>query len=267
MDGLVGEAPMYASMRGYSVKVLGQEWRDRFVDDIESLDDEQRRAQFMGFNASVELMAFLVHMDNRLGLADSGPYELPDGSRVIVRDLFLHEEEYAGWAPPAEGLPYSITSVMRFPKDADIELSVFDLSTMFTQPRDYLSHVDGVAMYVRDRWDTPQSDIRPLDPDEAERVTKMCRESILGIYQKIAAMSRREKILAGMRTYYVDWMMPYAREAGLWDDLKREFDFFELDPLASDGYYRLTREESAKVVTEGIMLGSFYPPVGDRKYW
>ena len=49
---------------------------------------------FTQFNAAAELLAFLDHYDCRLGLGDTGPYELPDGKLLILRDLFVNEEVF-----------------------------------------------------------------------------------------------------------------------------------------------------------------------------
>ena len=46
------------------------------------------------FNATAELLAFFDHYDCRLGLGDTGPYPLPDGRLLIVRDLFVNEEVF-----------------------------------------------------------------------------------------------------------------------------------------------------------------------------
>ena len=50
-----------------------------------------RLAAFRAFNATTELTGFLLHYDCRAGLCDTGPYPLPDGGFVIVRDHFLYE--------------------------------------------------------------------------------------------------------------------------------------------------------------------------------
>ena len=44
--------------------------------------DPEQRALFQKFSASTELMGFLLHFDNRSGLADSGPYPTGDGGFV-----------------------------------------------------------------------------------------------------------------------------------------------------------------------------------------
>src|SRR5690606_21560841 len=46
------------------------------------------------FNAASELLSFLDHYDCRLGLGDTGPYPLPNGNLLIVRDLFCNEEVF-----------------------------------------------------------------------------------------------------------------------------------------------------------------------------
>jgi hypothetical protein len=53
-----------------------------------------KHGAFTQFNAAAELLSFLDHYDCRLGLGDTGPYELPDGNLLILRDLFVNEEVF-----------------------------------------------------------------------------------------------------------------------------------------------------------------------------
>ena len=104
-----------------------------FAQDRIELSDEATRSAFQRFNGSAELMGFLLHFDNRLGLGDSGPYPLPDGGFVLVRDLFVNEPAFP-WSDAAEGLPYSFTIAMFFDADSGLETHMTDLSTVFTTP-------------------------------------------------------------------------------------------------------------------------------------
>ena len=92
-------------MRSYQAPLLDDSWIARFTKDRISLDDPAARSAFQKFSASTELLGFLHHFDNRLGLGDHGPYTLPDGGFVLVRDLFVNEP-----SSPLSG-PTNIASV------------------------------------------------------------------------------------------------------------------------------------------------------------
>src|SRR5690606_4554557 len=69
--GLWGEGEAFlTSMKNFRAEVLEPSWIDRFVADrIDLADDDARRA-FQRFQGSAELMGFLLHFDNRLGVGD-----------------------------------------------------------------------------------------------------------------------------------------------------------------------------------------------------
>src|SRR5579875_2037333 len=142
--GLWGSGPMFTSMRGYRAPVLDPSWIQRFESDRIDLADPVNQSVFQRSNGTLELLGFLVHFDNRLGLGDSGPYPTADGGFVIVRDLFIHEPAFA-WSDCTEGLPHAVSIAMFFRRDSGIRARVLDLSTMFTEPSNYLPYVSGVA--------------------------------------------------------------------------------------------------------------------------
>lgn len=261
-----GPGHAFVSGRGYEALVLGDEWLTRFKDEEVHLEDEDQLKAFRQFNAQTELFGFLLHFDNRNGLCDTGPYPLEDGGFLIVRDHFLYETAYF-WSQAAEGLPHCVTQAMFFRPDADIEVVVNDIGTIFTKPRNYLKHLSGVAVYARDRWDTPASEIRPVDADEQAEIVNRCRLATGKLYAQIAAMSRRERILAGVQVYTREFVMPYARAAGIWDHFVTEMDFDELHPQASEAYYRLTTGAANELLPGVFLLGEGFPPVGERPTW
>ena len=171
MHGALGPGPSFVSAREYKAPLLDQRWIDRFVADHEPLDDPERMKAFRQLNAQTELFGFLLHFDARSALADTGPYELPDGRVVIVRDHFLTAPPYH-WAQVADGLPHCITQAMFFGPAEDLRLTVNDLSTTFAEPANYHEHLTGAAVYVRDEVDTPASEIRLLTADEQAAITR-----------------------------------------------------------------------------------------------
>jgi phosphohistidine swiveling domain-containing protein len=258
--GVWDGGPMFTSMRDYRAPLLSEDWIARFRDELTALEDPDRRARYQKFSASTELMGFLLHFDNRSGLADTGPYPTGDGGFLIVRDHFLYDPVYH-WADVATELPHAITQAMFFKPDEDISLALMDGSTLFTKPANYLKHLSGMAVYARDRWDTPASEIRRVDEEEMGRIQETCDRATDRLYRRIAAMPKRDKIMAGAQVYYTEFIMPFARAAGIWDDLVAEHDFFELDPVASEAYYRLIRDGSAGELMPRLFLtGGFFPP-------
>jgi hypothetical protein len=249
--GVYGGGPGFASGRSYDAQMLGSEWIDRF----------SKR-----FNAATELFGFLLMFDTRSGTNTSGPYPLPDGSTMLVRDHFLHEPLYP-WMDAAAGLPYCVTQVMVFDKDAPRFL-VNDIGTTFTEPAvDYFEHLTHFSVYARDTWDTPATELRKLDRTEQEQIAAGARTGLNKLYRRIASMSRRDRIMAGVLVYTREMMAPFARAAGLWDHFVDDLQFDELHPMTADAYYPLTTGKAQELLPPAFILGQAFAPVGSSPTW
>jgi len=254
-----GEA--FSSTRGYEAPVLEQSWIDRFAADAVTFTDDDHRGLYQRFNATTEITGFLLHFDNRAGLSDTGPYPLPDGGFMIVRDHFLHDPAYH-WHDVAENLPHCLTQAMVFHPDEDLQVNVLDIGTLFSEPSNYLKHLTGMAVYARDRWDTPIEDLRRVDEDEMRSILATCDTATTRLYKRIASMAPRDKIMAGAQVYYTEFVAPVARAAGLWDEFVNERDFFEIDELAARAYYPLVRDgQAAVIVPEAFLMGILSPHI------
>lgn len=252
--GLWGdEGAMFASMRSYRVPLLeGTPWLERFREEATFFDDPKQQQLYMRFNATTQLLVFLLHFDNRLGIGDSGPYPTEDGGFMIVRDTFLNDPAYH-WFDIAEDLPHCITQAMYFRPPPEMKVIVNDLSTTFTQPASYLPYLTGMAVYARDKWDTPASDVRPVGEDEMKKVNETAQKATMRLYKRIAAMSKRDRIAAGVQNYVVDWALPYVRLAGVWDKAVAQ-GWFEWDQKTSESYYPLVVDgQAAALLPEAVI--------------
>ena len=262
--GLWGEeGPMFSSMRGYRAPLLeGSDWLERFREDAVGLDDAERKQFYMRFNATTQLLTFLLHFDSRLGLGDSGPYPTEDGGFLIVRDHFLHDDVYH-WFDVTEGLPHVITQAMYFKPPPDMTVTVNDLSTVFTKPASYMPHLAGMAVYARERWDTLVSEIRLVDEDEMRRINESAQSISMRLYKRIAAMPRRDLIMAGVQCYVVDHVLPWIRLAGVWDKAVAA-GLYELKPITSRSYYQLTDAGLAgEMLPRVLIAGEGFAPTQD----
>ncbi|MGQ0466974.1 MAG: PEP-utilizing enzyme [Sporichthyaceae bacterium] len=241
--GLWGEGPGYVSGRDYLVPALSQEWLTRFRDEEHRLDDPEEMAAFRAFNAATELSGFLLHYDCRAALNDTGPYPLPGGGFVIVRDHFLYETAHE-WADGYAGLPYCVTQAMffrpaQFDREGPVTITINDIATTFAQPKNYLKYLSGVAVYARDTWDTPVSQVRRLDFPEMAAIVARCNAAMLELYKTIAATPWDTRVRNGVKVYAREFLLPFARAIGMWDEmLAADFDAF--DPLTEAVYPALT---------------------------
>jgi PEP-utilising enzyme, mobile domain len=229
------EGPMFTSARGYAAPVLDAEWLARFRDERTTIEDEDQHHAFQKFNGEAGMLSFLLHFDNRCGVADSGPYPAPDGGWMLVRDCVINETAYP-WAHVCDGLPYALTLALFFSDEQGMTKTVVDIGTLFTKPANFLRRLTGYAVYARDTQDTPGSQIRRLDEAELRSILARCTAATAKLYPLIAAMSDRDKILAGVRVYYTDFIAPFARAAGLWDRMVGELGFYDYEDAAEAVY-------------------------------
>jgi hypothetical protein len=256
--GLWGDGPGFVSGRKYLAPTLDPEWIERFREEETRLDDQERLAAFRSFNATTELTGFLLHYDCRAGMCDTGPYPLPDGGFVIVRDHFLYEPAY-DWSQPLSDLPYCVTQAMFFRPDTPVDIAINDIATTFAQPRNYLKYLSGAAVYARDTWDTPVSRVRRLDEAEMARIVKRCNESMLVLYSSISELSWDDRIRNGVKVYCRDFVLPYARAAGVWDEwIASGYDDFA--PETEQAYPLLVSGQAAPVLGAVFLMGQGLVP-------
>jgi hypothetical protein len=252
MHGTWGAGPGFVCGNDYKVALLDRQIIERFLADEQRLDDPAMRKAFRQFNATTELVGFLVHYDCRFGLQDTGPYAVPGGGFMIVRDHFLHEPAYP-WTQPTEGLPYAVIEAMVFRPDVPVDVKINDIGTTFTEPKDYLRHLSGVAVYARDREDSPMSSLRRLDWNEMAAIAKRCNVATLQLYQALAEKDRDQKIRDGINVYAVDHIRPMAVRAGIWDRLKPRID--TLQELTLAGWPKLADGQAAAVLAPLFVKG------------
>jgi hypothetical protein len=256
------QGPMFTSNRGYELPILDQDLLDRFADERHAIADGEQRRLFQKFSATTELLGFLLHFDSRLGLGDSGPYPVPGGGWMVVRDHFLNDP-HLHWSDVSDDLPHAITQAMFFKDDPGMKVSLVDNGTLWTQPANYLKNLVGVAVYARDRWDTPISELRLLDEAEMNTILARSDRAAQALYRRIAAMSRRDKIEAGIHVYCADFVVPFARAAGVWDQLVAD-GYLEVDQRTANAYYPMVVEgQAAELIPRLFITGGGFQPLPD----
>ena len=229
--------------------------------------DGPQHASFTQFNASAELLAFLVHYDCRLGFSDTGPYELPDGKLLIIRDMFVNEPAFQ-WSQACEDakLPHAYTLALVL--DPDVigleEIRVNDIATTFTRPKNYLQAVVGGAVFARPSWDTPMSEIYSIELDELDGHLERIREATVKLYTTISKTSRRDLIWGGHDVYYVGFLLPYLRGTGTYEKACRDYDLWEIDQRVANYYYEINKRGFAQeTMPNKIFSGAGYLPFPD----
>ena len=260
---------IFNSQDRYRCRVHEQEILDQLLGELEDFEpDEPKHDALTRFNAAATLLAFLDHFDCRLGLGDAGPYPLSDGRVLIVRDLFTNEEEFH-WSDVCdhEDVPHCYTVAVAIDAEAMglAEIRVNDISTTFTRPRNYVPYITGGAVFVREKWNTPMGETRPVALDDLAAELEKLQQATLKLYGKMARMPRRELITNGHWVYFIDMILPHLRLAGTYEKACRDYELWEIDQRVSNYYYEITKRKFAhEVVPTKIFSGKGYLPFSER---
>ncbi|HJQ47151.1 MAG TPA: hypothetical protein VJ870_12655 [Amycolatopsis sp.] len=252
----------------YRCRIHEADFLEQITAQIEPLEAGSPAHQsFTQFNAAAELLAFLDHYDCRLGLGDTGPYELPDGRLLILRDLFVNEEIFH-WSDACEDekLPHCYTLALTI--DPELmglnEIRVNDISTTFTRPKNYIEAIVGGAVFARDKWNTPMGEVYPIKISELAGHLTRVQNATLKLYSKTSKMCRRDLIWNGQYVYYIDMILPHLRLAGTYEKACRDYDLWEIDQRVANYYYDITKRGFAQeTVPSKIFSGAGYLPFPD----
>lgn len=172
------------------------------------------RDRIKRFNATLVSYLFLLYFDTRVGAGDTGPYLLPDGRVLLVRDYYHLAESDFWWSSVARDVPYPNLTAALVLEGVSID-RVTDFGTSYTTPEDYLDHLVGFALYQPD----PRTGaLQPVPLDTLDDIVAPVRRAQSAHYRAIAAMSRDEKIACGAYVYF-SFLRPFAEEAGIADQL------------------------------------------------
>ncbi len=197
---------------------------DELAAECEPVADDEQRASISRLNALLTSYLFLLWFDTRSGYQDTGPYQLADGRRLLLRAYnrlgvshFPWSAEVSAAMPNREVLG---AFVLR-----DTELRVTDFGTSLTKPEDYWPHVESFAFF-------DVSSGVPVVIDESARADLAVAAKVAQkqLYRKIAAMERHAKIDAGAYVYFT-FLRPFAELAGVEIDWTVPRDSTDLYPF------------------------------------
>lgn len=202
------------------------------------------------FSATLMSYLFLLYFDTRVGTGDSGPYPLPDGRVLLVRDFYRLSRSDFWWSDVAAAVPYrNLTAALVLD---GVDLKVNDWGTSITVPEDYLGRVCGFGLCTTDAPDGSVGPLRPVPLDRVDDIVAVVRQAQAAHYRQVAAMDRAEKIRCGAYVYFtflrpfaevagvadqIDWTVPQATVGPLWD-LCQDIEGGEVDPDPDANYYQ-----------------------------
>jgi hypothetical protein len=195
-------------VRPYSDEVL-----HTILEGTSPIVDDEQRVRVKRFNATLVNYLFLLYFDTRVGTGDTGPYELPDGRVLLVRDFYRMGRSDFWWSEVASEMPYhNLTAGLLLD---GVDVRVTDFGSCITDPEDYLDRLCGFGLFTTD---TPDGMLAPVPLEEMDALVAAVRAAQARHYRAVAAMSRDEMIRCGAYVYF-SFLRPFAEVAGVAGEL------------------------------------------------
>ncbi len=179
-----GNDHLHAANANDTIQVYDEETLKVLFEGVSSVDDERRQI-IRKANATLINYLFLLYFDTRVGHGDTGPYRLPDGRSVIVRDYYRLGESDFWWSGVSKEMPYkNLTAV--FVIDNDVDLTITDFGTTVSDPENYLDGLSGFALFTTD-----SGEIRELSDEELVEMAGVAKAAQKNHYRNIVKNEQR----------------------------------------------------------------------------
>ena len=183
---------------------------DRFVEAATGLTAEGR-AEVQRFCASLAQYLFLLFLETRWGTNDTGPYPLPDGRTLVLREFSHLGESFMPWADGSV-MPYgNLIAGLVF--EPGVQTHIIDWGSSHMVPANFWDLLSAVSLFSSDG----RGNLSPVGLDELPAITTAARAATRDAYRRIAAWSWEEKLLAGAWNYFRGHMRPLTTAAGVDD--------------------------------------------------
>lgn len=189
---------------------------------IETDEDNTEARRFV---AGLQQYLFLLYLDTRMGTGDSGPYALPNGRTMIVREFSGLAESWIPWSDVGAEVPYKdllVGLVFR----PGVHNRVNDLSSTFSIPADNMEFLEAVSLFEPG----PNGTLRALDRDEIPAISAAVKKAQTAAYRRFAGWSFEEKVKAGAHVYFRGILWPLTDAAGIDDQIDWEIPGEEASP-------------------------------------
>jgi hypothetical protein len=206
-----GFATAYSA--GDVVRPYPREVTDALAAAAIGLTDDDERRRFRRSLATLVQYLFLVNMECRIGMGDSGPYPLPRERTMIVRELSGLGAGWLPWTDVAAPVPCSdlVVALVYAP---GVQHHVTDSATTFSIPEDPFPLLEAAAVFESDGAGA----LTPLGLDALTPIVAAVEDAQRALYRRIVGWTWDEKVAAGALVYFA-MIRPWAVAAGVTDDI------------------------------------------------
>jgi hypothetical protein len=223
---------------GGSIRPYPKEVTQPIADSARSIGDIQLK-EFRRSLAAISQYTFLLNIECRIAIGDSGPYPLPNDRVLVVRELADMGESWRPWSQAAASVRYP-GIVMGLVIRPGVSIRITDIATTFTTPGSLLDHVEAVALFSSDG----AGNLTPLQLAEFSDFAASLKDVNRALYRNLTGLSYSEKIAAGTMIYF-SMLRPWARVAGLEDSFDWDVPRASLPVLKELGINYVAEERTA----------------------
>jgi hypothetical protein len=198
------------SENGHRVQILPEALVAELVEHLRDPGADERRA-IRRSTALIELYTFIQNGEARVGVFHHGPYPLPGGDVLVVKELVSLRQSYLPWELERTPQVDAVARVMRL---RGVTLSIDGYGSMYTNPLEYEQGI--VAEYLLARQ---EGTLRPLETEELLEIADVVADAQGTMYEQAARWEPIYQVAYGA-DMYAGLAGPVARLAGL--DLREE---------------------------------------------
>jgi hypothetical protein len=164
--------------------------------------DPERLAAIGRMVGEIGLHSILLHGEHRDGIFDHGLYPVPDGTRLLVREINDLANDFLPWSTPAVRMSVSGIAVVQGYREADLRFDLFGTSS--AEEEGSTGAIERIGILARDA-----SGVRPIDLEELERLLGEARAASATLFAEVAAWEDPERVLYGAHLY-ANHLRPFA---------------------------------------------------------
>jgi len=144
--------------------------------------------------ATLELYTFILNGEARIGVFHHGPYPLPGGDALVVKELIGLRDDYFPWSgtttrPACE----AVARVMRL---RNVKSKIVLMGSLTTEPKDYEAHIVSQSIFRVD-----QGVAHPMTEQEIDSLTATAGDAQLELYRRMIDWDDRYRVEYGAELY------------------------------------------------------------------
>jgi len=199
---------------GFTLPVLEEATIGALLPALHSEPEGERRRRWRRALATLDLFTFVFNGEARVGIFHHGPYPLPDGTCLFVKEYVGLRDDFYSWADESVWLPVTHLACVLRVKDVVVRIGLF--GSLWTEPREYHPHVVAYGLFAN-----AEEGIRPVALEELEGIAARAADAQMGLYRRFLAWDVRRRIAYGAELYG-NLLRVFGDQAGLGSEFHRE---------------------------------------------